>query len=170
MAERTTIRALRTALETVQRMSLRCIEGDYSVEQLTFHVGHSKSNIVWLVGHLATSYDRVVNPGLGVKPSLPDDLAAKFSFGVEPSDIPADYPPFDQLLAHLQRRMEIALSALDEMTDEAVHKPLPEGSMAATMFKSLERLIAGTMFHLSYHTGQISMLRRAQGMKSGLGM
>jgi hypothetical protein len=56
------------------------------------------------------------------------------------------------------------------MSDSDLDTALPESPPVKELFSTLGALLGAAVFHAGYHTGQIALLRRAQGLPSGMGM
>ncbi len=158
------------AFQLVHRMAGRVLSQQFTPEQLVHRVGHSRSNIIWLAGHLTWSLDVIVAPIIGSTAVLPESLSAKFGFGIEPSDIPADYPEMPTMAGFFDAAMTEAIGAIGRFPEDRLDHALPEGTPASRIVRTCDGLLHGTIFHTSYHLGQIQLLMRSQGMPSAFGM
>jgi len=62
------------------------------------------------------------------------------------------------------------VARLGSMSDGDLDTALPVSSPVKELFPTLGALLGAAVFHAGYHTGQIALLRRAQGLPSGMGM
>lgn len=153
----------------VAELLRRAVGTDLTDDQLVFTVGSSTSNIAWLVGHLAFSFDGLLGTALGLPPSMSPEQLEQFNEGDTPSTDPSDYPPVDELLAAAAAAVRKATDHLETLDDEVLAQPLPEGHPVAARFSSIGILLNALIFHTGYHTGQITLLRRAQGLAADIG-
>jgi len=86
---------------------------------LVFTLPPSRSHILWLVGHMAVSLDRISAMALGVPFVLPESYAPLFGMGSQPVADAAAYPPFGELSEALARALEAAVGRF---------RPLPTAS------------------------------------------
>ncbi len=163
-------RAHIAAFQLIHRMAGRMFSQQFTPEQLVHRVGHSKSNIIWLAGHITWSLDVIVAPMIGSTAILPDRISAKFGIGIEPSDIPADYPEMPAMAGFFDAAMQEAIAALGKFPEEKLDSALPDGAPASRIFRTYDGLLHGSFFHTSYHLGQVQLLMRSQGMASAFGI
>lgn len=170
MTDNPRLRSIASRLRTGTGMTVKVTGGDLTPRQAVFQLPPSKTHIVWLVGHLAWSTDSFVGPMLGRETTLPPAYRELFRFGTEPSADSNAYPALAELVEALQRVSEEAASHLESLDDSVLDQPVPEDSPAKDMFATIGAMLDMTAFHAGYHTGQIVLLRRAQGLPGGLGI
>ena len=143
---------------------------DLTGDQLVFTNGTSTSNIAWLVGHITFSFDGLLGSALGLAPALAPEKLAQFQGGNgTPSTDIADYSSVEDSLAALATAVARAVEHIETLEDDVLAQPLPEGHPAAGRFPSIGVLLSAMVFHTGYHAGQITLLRRAQGLAPGIG-
>lgn len=149
---------------------LAALREGLTAENLVFQLPPSRTHILWTIGHLAWSRDRFLNGTLGATPVLPDSYGELFTFQTEPVADASAYPPLDEVLAQYQAAHEAGVARLGDMKDSDLARELPEESPIREVFPTVGALLGGTPFHEGYHAGQITLLRRAQGLEAGFGM
>jgi len=149
---------------------VRAAGQDLSPEQATRPLFEGGSHILWLVGHMAWTYDLILRSGLNGEPSLlPAEWPALFGFGSKPTNNPADYPSLDETRQGLETAHAAAMSYLATIPDSMLPEALPARYIAKRKFRTWEKLLLTSCFHEAYHAGQIGLLRRGQGLASGIG-
>lgn len=141
-----------------------------TAENLVFQLPSSRTHILWTIGHLAWSRDWFLNGTLGAAPALPDAYGELFAVQTQPLADASKYPALDELLGQYQAAHEAGVAQLGDMRDADLARELPEGSPIREIFPTVGALVCGTPFHEGYHAGQITLLRRVQGLDAGLGM
>jgi hypothetical protein len=94
-------------------------------------------------------------------------LAAKFGVGSHPTGDPADYPPVEEVLAYMRERREVLLGVLDELTDDDLGRPTPEG--APEFLPDFGSVFETAIWHEGLHSGQLSVVRRSLGYSPLMG-
>lgn len=158
------------AIQLAVRMTMTALGGTFEPGQLVFTLPPSSSHILWLTGHIATSLDRMTAGAIGAPRVLPDRYVELFAIGSKPVADAAAYPPLAELLASLTKATDAAVARIHNLADSDLARPLPQELPVARIFPTLGVLLTGAVYHTAYHTGQISMLRRAQGLPTGLGV
>lgn len=147
----------------------RVLSGDVPADALTHQAYADGSHILWLMGHIAWSIDRGTTPYFGGTPEL-EGYTELFGMGSKPKSDAHAYPTPEALRGAIDTACDGLARALESHTDESLERPLPPESPLANFFPSIGALVGFTLFHSGYHLGQISLLRRAQGLPSGVGM
>ena len=127
-----------------------------SVTRLLDGGGH----INWLLGHLATSRDDILQK-LGAERLMANDADARYGYGSRPLDEDAA-APLESLLAALERahqRLLEEFAALD---------PARLGATDARGRRLVERL-EFDLWHEAYHLGQLTLYRKKSGLHSPIG-
>lgn len=158
------------AIRALHTLSHRLLHGQFSPEQLVFTLPNSSSHILWLTGHLAVTNDLALGPALGLAPTLPREAANMLTFGTRPVCDTASYEDFShyrQILLDSYSRLAVHLETVDE---SRLFDPLPSDSVLSKLFPYSGSLLSMWQFHTGYHLGQITLLRRAQGLSGGIGM
>jgi len=161
---------LANTIRSQTRMLLGATKDDLTQEQAVFQLLPSKSNIIWLIGHITMSLDYMVSPLIGRKSSLPDSVNAQYMFGAKPSGRPGDYPPIAQMIAELSRVTEEVAAHLESSNDAVLDTLIPESLPFHMLGPTLRDLTSKGDFHVGYHAGQITLLRAAQGLPAGFGL
>ena len=170
MAENSGIEVHKQSLSGLSGLFNAVLSDDLQDQHLTHQVLPSRSHIIWNVGHIAWAFDRVVRPALGLDPVMPESYVEMFAMGSQPVADRAKYPALDELRQAVGTAVDSFLSRLDSLTDSDLAKPLPDSSPIRELFPTLGAFLGATVFHTGYHAGQIALLRRVQGLPSGLGM
>lgn len=164
------VRDKAATLQLAGRMALRSLDGELTADQAAFCLPPSRSHILWLTGHLALSLDRMTALAIGGEMVVPESYMPLFGMGSQPQPDAAAYPSLAELKAALGKVLEAAASRILTLKDSDLARPLPETLPVARVFPTLGELLAGAVFHTSYHAGQIGLLRKAQGIPTGLGV
>ena len=125
--------------------------------------GDDSNHLMWLLGHV------VVHRGLVLKTlggQWDSAWASLFARGSERVD-DSEYPAVDEMLAAWGQISEQLKTALREVPEEVLHKPAPEGP--PSFDKKLSGSVAFLAFHDTYHTGQVSFLRKWLGYGRTIG-
>lgn len=150
----------------------RCLAGcsEMTDAHRRFQVTPGTATMHWLVGHVGFAIDRVTFSALEVPPGLPDAYQAIFGWGSKPDGTNAGYPGWDQCVGELYATLDRFKAEVAVRSDDDFAKPLPASHPFAKMFPNRAAVIPFTGMHSTYHLGQLSLLRRAQGLPSGIGV
>lgn len=151
-------------------MALGALQGLPEPKHLIFSIAPSRSHILWLTGHIACAMDWMSAGAMGTPFEVPQRFAPLFSFGSQPIPDASAYPGLGELMGMLNRAIEATVARTMTLRDEDLTRELPEGFPVAKFFPTIGDLLAGAACHTTYHAGQIALLRRAQGLPSGLGI
>ena len=124
-----------------------------------------KATPTWLLGHLAGTLDMVLlGWGFGQAPQLVEAhgtlFLPDFAQGTPPSTDAAQYPAWDDLLAHYTATLERALEGVGAVEDIELDAP-PRGDVPEMMqayFPTLGATLNQIISHDAYHRGQMAML------------
>lgn len=158
------------AVRALHTLAHRLLRGNLTEEQLVFTLPNSSSHILWLTGHMAVTNDLALGPALGLQATLPREAAAMLTAGTRPVCDTATYEDFSNYRKVLLDSFERLAGHLDTVDEAKLAEPLPEGSALAQLFPYSGSLLSMWQFHTGYHLGQITLLRRAQGLEGGMGM
>ena len=125
--------------------------------------GDDSNHLMWLLGHV------VVHRGLVLKTlggQWDSSWAPLFVRGSERVD-DAEYPRVDDMRAAWNEISEQLKAALSEPPEEVLTRPAPEGP--PSFDKKLSGSVAFLAFHDTYHTGQVSFLRKWLGYGRTIG-
>lgn len=144
---------------------LKDVDDERMVAQPSGVVNHA----AWQVGHIVTTLSQVGRL-IGSTFELPADWEAKFGMG---SKVAADReanPAKAELLATLERACAAFEQALGSAGEETLAKQMPDSKFRMIMPTLADAALFVAGAHYSYHLGQLSAWRRAQGLPSALGV
>ena len=170
MADNNGLQAHSQSLAGVPVLLKTVLSDDLEAHHLIFQLTPSRSHILWNVGHLAYAFDRVVVPAIGLESQLDDSYVEKFGIGSQPVADVAAYPVLEEVTEKVANIVGAVVARLGSMSDGDLDTALPDSSPVKELFPTLGALLGAAVFHAGYHTGQIALLRRAQGLPSGMGM
>jgi len=147
----------------VREMVLRTLGADLEPRHLIYQIGGEGSHIAWLAGHMATSCDRLVNVFTFEKPSLDPKLLETYGMGTKPVADLAKYHSLDELKGFMATSLEAAIKNLEGVDDDFLLRPHHNPEIAKR-FPAYNDSVRFVPPHDAYHGGQISMLRRVQGL------
>jgi uncharacterized damage-inducible protein DinB len=125
--------------------------------------GDDSNHLMWLLGHVVVHRGYVLK-NLGREWDRP--WASLFARGTERMD-EAQYPTVDEMRSAWNEISEQLKAALREAPDEVLAKPAPEGP--PSFDKKMSGTVAFFAFHDTYHTGQVSFLRKWLGYGQTIG-
>src|SRR5215213_5871151 len=136
---------------------------DVSAEDWFRKPGDDSNHLMWLLGHVVVHRGQVLK-NLGVQ--WDRSWAPLFARGSERVD-EAVYPTVDDMRAAWSEISEQLKATLREAAPDVLTKPAPEGP--PSFDKKLSGTVAFFAFHDTYHTGQISFLRKWLGYGQTIG-
>jgi hypothetical protein len=133
-----------------------------------YQLGAGKATPLWLLGHLANTVNAVLRLWILERESLLDRaqsmcFAPDFAGGKAPTADPADYAPWEEVVALYDRVMADAIEGVAALEDALLPEPLP-GRMPEPLrgfFSSVEFSLGRMVAHDAYHRGQLAMLAKA---------
>lgn len=137
--------------------------------QLLYQVGESKAHTLWLLGHLVWTYDAIYASAFGLPPELPARFHQCFAAGLTPSASAGDYPSLSEIAEAGRTSFARVSARIATLTEADLAAPLPVGHPLGKFFPTIDAFLALGAIHTGYHIGQVSLLRRAQGLSSVLG-
>lgn len=152
-------RSLANAQSRNQMVLLRLLEGidhQASLVRLLEDGGH----INWLLGHLATSRDDVLQR-LGAERLMADDADARYGYGSR-AESTEDAAPLESLLAALERSHQRVLEEIGTLDAARLMATDDRGRPV------LDRL-EFDLWHEGYHLGQLTLYRKKAGLTSPIG-
>ena len=118
----------------------------------------------WVVGHIVVSRNRILEI-LGREPVWNDERASRYARSTEPIVGDDDtVAPFDEILAAYEAAQQEIVDGLSEMSPEELSVLEPwfgEDAPKAVV-------LAGLVFHETYHVGQTGVLRRVAGRQGAI--
>jgi hypothetical protein len=160
-----------TALATVDQIEFFVgitLKGDLGEDARFYQVQPETAHITWLIGHIALAMDRIGMAGLMGATALPDSLQPLFGTGIKPVPDPDAYPSWEETVGFLHQSLARLRARVSEMSRAELERPLPDGHPFAQRIATQGGLVTLLGLHTCYHLGQISLLRRAQGLPSGM--
>jgi hypothetical protein len=146
---------------------LRAVGDNLTSRSAVFQIAEGGSHILWLVGHMAWSYDFVMRSGFNGEPSvLPADWASQFGIGTKPVGDPSKYPSLAATLDALGKANAAAMSFLATVPDSKLPEDLPATHPLKGLFRTYNGFFLAATFHQAYHTGQVAMIKRSLGLPS----
>lgn len=127
--------------------------------------GGDGGHAVWLLGHLAFIEGGLRRIMRG-DPHPLEPWAAMFAMGTQPSNDPAQYPAFDEILKQFRELRAANLKLLDEIGEAALDRApawVPPGFEDA--MKTVGNTFLLIALHNMQHCGQIADVRRVAGLK-----
>lgn len=140
---------------------------NWPADQWTAQPGGMANHALWTLGHLAVSAeDFALIAGLAITPP-PEGYRRLFANGSVPSPNAADYPPADEVVQWFERTARELIEEAKKLTDAEWSQPAARGQppFARIRMHGLTR----AAWHEGWHVGQLSLLRRALGMKALMG-
>ena len=125
--------------------------------------GDDSNHLMWLLGHVVVHRGQVLKI-LGV--DWNSSWASLFAPGSQRVD-DAEYPTVDEMRAAWAEISQQLKAALGEISPDVLTRPAPQGP------PSFAQQVSGTVafyaFHDTYHTGQVSFLRKWLGYGQTIG-
>lgn len=137
--------------------------GDVRPEDWFRKPGDDSNHMMWLLGHVIVHRGHVLKT-LGAQ--WDRSWAPLFARGAQRGD-DAQYPPVDEIRAAWTEISEQLKTTLREAPEEVLNGPAPEGP--PSFDKKLSGTVAFYAFHDTYHTGQLSFLRKWLGYGQTVG-
>jgi hypothetical protein len=162
-----------THVGTVDQMKMfadRALKGELTDDARFFQVTPGSSHIHWLVGHVAVALDRLAMSAFERPAELPEGYQPIFGFNAKPSGDRAAYPAWSEVSEALTRAITRLRDHVASMPASEFGRPMPEGHPFARMIPQRGGMIGFSAMHACYHLGQVSTLRRAQGLPSGMSL
>jgi uncharacterized damage-inducible protein DinB len=125
--------------------------------------GDDSNHLMWLLGHVVVHRGYVLK---NLDREWDRPWASLFARGTERLD-EAQYPTVDEMRSAWNEISEQLKAALREAPDEVLAKPAPEGP--PSFDKKMSGTVAFFAFHDTYHTGQVSFLRKWLGYGQTIG-
>jgi len=132
-------------------------------EQWTQQVHPEANHPLWFAGHMATADNFFLSTLAPEKVVKRPEFDHAFGTGSRPTNNPADYPPPDEVLEVMDERRRTLLEVLEGMDEPDFEKPLPKG--APDFLPDFGSVFEMAIWHEGMHSGQLSVARRAMGMK-----
>lgn len=118
----------------------------------------------WVMGHLAY-VSQLLGDVIGLPQWLPDEWAERFGTGSVPVADAGLYETKDDALVILEDARSRITHAVEQLNDSRLDEPFPDESyrdVFPTISHFLTQVLVG---HTANHVGQLSVWRRAMGMR-----
>ncbi|MFN0179528.1 MAG: DinB family protein [Gemmatimonadales bacterium] len=159
-----------TTIAQIKFFADRALKGDIPEAARRFQVHPGTATIHWLIGHAAFTIDRISLSALEGPAALPDAHQALFGWSTKPDGTNAGFPAWEESVADLYGAIDRLRAHVASRSDADLLKPLSPEHPFAKMIASQGAIVPFTALHTGYHLGQVSTLRRAQGLPSGMGV
>jgi hypothetical protein len=157
-----------TTLDQLKWFTETVLKGDLPEPARFYQTVPGTAHIHWLVGHVAFALDRITLTALEGTPALPETLQPQVGWGSKPVPDPGAYANWDAQLGYLYDSLGRVRSHVATLTDSDLAQPLPNGHPFAKFIPTRGNMIPFSGYHSCYHLGQVTLLRRAQGLPSGM--
>jgi len=147
----------------VQRVIKRNLEGISDEESLT-HPSPAGNSPNWVLGHIVATRSGLLK-NLGETPLLDDAAIQQYRRGSD-GNVPAPLP-LVKLFEALDKSQMMLVSKLKAIPEAKLAEKSPFGSPAGPD-ASLAEALAAMVFHESYHSGQLGVLRRVCGKQGAI--
>lgn len=164
----TAMQTYAAGIRAAKGLFLRALGEGLTPEQALHPLQPGSANILWLTAHLAYSTNATVLVANGGPSLVPDSWSKLFGIGSKADPTGTGYPSLEEAAAKFAEVADAGAALLESKDDLFLDEPLPP--LLARMFTDRRRLIAIVPIHIGYHTGQISMLKKVQGLKAGIGV
>ena len=122
--------------------------------------------INWVLGHILASRASILEL-FGSEGILSEDQAESYRRGSDPLNESSRTMAIAEILDGLERTQEMILSGLDSLDDAGMARVIPESPFGRDE-ETVASLLAGLVFHESYHVGQTGLLRRLAGYEGAI--
>ncbi|MEO0513349.1 MAG: DinB family protein [Planctomycetota bacterium] len=119
-------------------------------------------NAAYAAGHIAFTDDSVLTMIAGQESELTEAEKTLFGGGATPSEQPSDYPSRQRILELFAERREKLLAYFRGLGDDELTAAV-EGPMAQ-FGDTRAKLMASLAWHEAMHAGQLTVIRRQQGL------
>ena len=142
---------------------LRRLVSDLDDTQMVAQPPNMPNHPAWTIGHLAFSLQQIAGE-CGLSPWLPDDWAAKFGTGSEPTSETDTFPHKATLLQRLEDSKQRLFSVVQSLGEVGLANPLPDvryRDRFPTIGHAVVHILSG---HTALHLGQLTVWRRLIGL------
>ena len=145
---------------------------DYLVEQLadvseaamTVQPGGLLNHPSWTIGHL-TFVLHMIGGVVGVRSCLPETFPRLFGPGSTPENDRGSYDSKDEAIRRLRELQFLVTEAISKVEDDFLDQRFPDEAYLE-VFPTIRHALAQVLIgHTAFHVGQISMWRRAMGLR-----
>ncbi len=137
---------------------------DWPLEKLTYQSSPGDNHALWTMGHLATTYSWFASLLDGHMTPLPENYNLLFGTGSKPVDDPMAYPPMGEVRHHFDATYARFAELASQLKASDALKPTVGN--AHGFCKDRADVFVKAAWHEGWHSGQLSTLRRALGLKT----
>lgn len=140
---------------------------DFPEDKRTFQTSPHDNHLTWTLGHLATTYTWFTGLVGGTPPKLPESFDKAFGHGAKPQPDAMAYPP----LAEVKKQFDASFNGFIRTVEALPESEMTGACVGETHGFVRDRLdvVEKAVWHEGWHTGQVSTLRRALGLKPMFG-
>jgi DinB superfamily len=120
------------------------------------------NHAMWIAGHLTVVEGRL-HQMLHGTPNPVHHWKPLFDWGSEPTDDPADYPPFDEVMEKFKELRARTHAFLDEVGEEGLDQPTKCQPPGFGGFETAGKAIIIIAGHACGHLGGLNVVRAAAG-------
>jgi DinB family protein len=120
------------------------------------------NHAMWIAGHLTVVEGRLQQMLHGI-PNPVHHWKPLFDWGSEPTDNPADYPPFDEVMEKFKELRAQTHAFLDEVGEEGLDQPTKCQPPGFSGFETAGKAIIIIAGHACGHLGGLNVVRAAAG-------
>ena len=123
----------------------------------------TSNHAMWVLGHTTVVEGRLHKTLFGT-PNPVEHWKPLFDAGSEPSDDPAVYPPFEEVVREIPRAAQQDIAYVNTLSDADLDRPVknpPPG--LEKPFATVGSALLTIALHQAFHNGESSVARRASG-------
>lgn len=120
------------------------------------------NHAMWITGHLTVVEGRLQQMLHGI-PNPVKHWKLLFDWGSEPTDDPASYPPYDEVLTQFKSLRKQTHAFLDEFGEEGLDRPTKLQPPGFDGFETAGAAILIVACHACGHLGGLTVVRAASG-------
>lgn len=124
------------------------------------------NSLNWVLGHLVHSRNGCLRM-LGQEPVLPTGSLELYARGTTPGTGPGGALPLDDLRQAFNAAQEGLVAGIAALDEAALQAPAPFSPLD-NPDETVGSLLAGLLFHESYHAGQLGTIRRSLGLDGAI--
>jgi len=140
---------------------------DIPADKITSQPVANGNHVLWNLGHLAATDDYFLGVVTGKPSALPKEWESLFGMGSEPKSDAKAYPPLAEVKKAFNERRAALLSWARSQSEEQLASPLPDNLKSFAPTRGA--LLSALAFHDGVHAGQITVCRKALGLKPSMG-
>ncbi|MCG8584748.1 MAG: DinB family protein, partial [Pirellulales bacterium] len=152
---------LRGQLEFSRNFTEGLLQNFKTPEDFVFQVHPNANHAMWFVGHISHSdnfFISIIDPSKAVEKEGYGEL---FGMGSQPTSDASAYPSPEEALAFLRERRATLLEVLDNLSEEDLDKPTPEGT--PDFLPTISSVLEMAAWHEGLHAGQVTVASRGLG-------